>query len=67
MNFIWEVKHRRHVHVENFWSWVARYLPLPVRRAVVVRAAVKARYPDQIAGRYCGPDGITYKDLWDNA
>jgi hypothetical protein len=46
----------------------ARLLPRAVRRAVIVNAAVAYREPDRQAGdRYCGPDGISYSDLWRSA
>lgn len=57
---------RLHVRFENAIAWVAAHLlPRRLRRAVIVYAAVQAREPDRLAGdRYCGPDGLSYKDLW---
>lgn len=46
----------------------AKLLPRGVRRAVIVNAAVKAREPEmRPGGGYCGPDGLTYGDLWEAA
>lgn len=51
---------------ERTAHWVARHLPAEVLKWAIVTAAVKAREPDRLAGdRYCGPDGLTYKDLHD--
>lgn len=49
-------------------DWLVRHLPTPIRRHVVTAAAVRFREPEmRPGGGYCGPDGITYKDLWENA
>jgi hypothetical protein len=47
---------------------LAGWLPGRVKRSVIVVAAVDARSPSR-GGRvepdgYCGPDGLTYADLW---
>lgn len=59
---------RLRVRFEDFLHAIARWLPRRLRQAVITNAAVNARLPDQLAGdRYCGPDGLSYKDLWESA
>lgn len=47
---------------------VAHRLPRRLRLWAVVDAAARAREPEmRPGGGYCGPDGLTYKDLHDAA
>lgn len=62
------IRLRRQRTADDLIDFVAARLPRAVRRRVVVHAAVRFREPDRTAGdRYCGPDGITYADLWQHA
>lgn len=57
-----------HRHVERWAQFVAEHLPRRVRQWVITNAAVRYRQPDVDAGdRYCGPDGISYHDLYEHA
>jgi hypothetical protein len=63
----WWVDGRLRLRVRSEYALlgIARRLPRRLRRAAIVSAAVAAREPDRLAGdRYCGPDGLTYSDLW---
>jgi hypothetical protein len=44
---------------------LARRLPRRVRLWAVVDAAVRATEPAMRSGGYCGPDGVTFKDMHD--
>lgn len=65
-DLIFTLRHRRHVVRENAINAFVRRLPRDVRRAAVVHAAVQATSL-RPRDAYAGPDGLTYKDLWENA
>jgi len=55
---------------ERLTARVAGWLPARLRQHVVVYAAVNASDPRRGGpdrGGYAGPDGLTYKDLWEGA
>lgn len=61
---IFSLRHRRHVLRWNAVMWVAHRLPAPLRRAVIVDAAVRATRPEVIGRHaYAGPDGLDYGRL----
>lgn len=62
------LRHDLNQKVEGLWSDLARRLPLGLRRAVIVDAAVRATHPSIIGpNAYAGPDGLDYKRLWEAA
>ena len=56
-----DLKYRINRKIENATIWIARHLPQPIRRWVVVMAAVKACKDTG------NPDNLTYKDMHDAA
>lgn len=55
-------------YIEKWASAIAARLPLRLRRAVIVDAAVRATHPDLIGpDAYAGPDGVDYRRMWEAA
>ena len=53
--------------IERAWLWLAMRAPVGLRTWIVVDATNTARrlYPDPTG--YAGPDGLTYREIYDGA